>query len=448
MSERACTIWLLTAALGLGCDDPSTARSCASEDCSHVCVFGDCLGSTRVPDVAYGGSGGAYTGGTSGGGSSAGGAGATNGGSGASAGQSSAGVSGGGVPAGGAAGAACAPGSAGELDVGLTPVCLGLHANALVTDRVRGKLYAVIGEDDVAHPNELLVIDAERAVIEASVAIGSNPDALALSDDASRLWVALHGSFSVREVDLTVSPPAPGNEYPVPPLSFEDQGVYAMRLAVLPGSTESIALSIRCDGCSAEVVVMDAGTPRSKHVDELSMLTPGPEGYVFGYNDLTTAYDFATLAIDASGPTATLFRYLIDGFDTEITYDAGYVFASSGQVVDVSTPDSPVAAGTFAYEGNVVPHATQQRVVMLSYSPPADLRTTRNGTNTLALRELDLSTYGELFETQLAGQYTTIRDFVEVKPGLFAFIDSQDLGISPTGRPTRLYLFRAADFAE
>jgi len=451
MSARVRTIWLL-AALGSGCGElTSNDQSCSPEDdCSHVCVFGDCLGSTPGSGVVEYGTGATYgSGGTNGNGSSAGGTGASSGGSSTSAGRSNVGMSSGGVPAGGATGAACAPGSVGEIDVGMTPVCLGLHANALAADPVRGKLYAVIGKDDVAHPNELLVIDPEHALIEASVAIGSNPDALALSDDATRLWVGLHGSFTVREVDLTASPPAPGNEYPVPALSFENQDVYAFRLVALPGSPESIALVLRCEGCSTEVAVMDAGTPRTKHVADLSKLTPGPTGYVFGYNDLDTSYSFATLALDAAGPTPNVIVGLIDGFDTEITYAAGYVFASSGQVLDVSMPNSPVRAGTFDYEGNLVPHASQQKVVMLSYSPPADVFSTDAGTNTLALRELDLSAYRELFETPLAGQYTTVHDFVEVKPGLFAFIDAQDSNFVTSGPPkTSLYLFRAPDFAE
>jgi len=304
MSARAPTIGLLTAALSLSCGETSHESCSSTQDCSRVCVFGDCLSSAPGPsDVQYG-SGGTYVSG----GSSAGGTGGTTGGS---AGQS--GMSSGGVSVGGASGAACAPGSDGKLDVGFEPVCLGLHANALVADPVRGKLYAAIGKDDVAHPNELLVIDAEHGSIEASLAIGLNPDALALSDDATRLWVGLHGSYSVREVDLTASPPVPGNEYPVPALSFEDQGVYAMSLAVLPGSTESIALALKCDGCAPEVAVMDAGTQRTPRVLGLSKLTPGPEGYVFGYDDVDTSYDFATLAVDPPGPTANIFSGLIGG---------------------------------------------------------------------------------------------------------------------------------------
>jgi hypothetical protein len=446
MGARARTTGVLAAALGLACGETTSTRNCAEEDCSRVCVFGDCLGAPPLPRDGQYGSGGTYDGGS--GGSSAGGTGGTSGGSG---GRSSGGMTSGGVPAAGATGAACAPGNAGEVDVdvGMTPVCLGLQANALLADPVRGKLYAVIGEDDVAHADELLVIDPEHASIESSVAIGSNPDALAISDDGTRLWVGLHGSFTVREVDLTASPPAPGNEYPVPPLSFEDQGVYAGRLVVVPGTTDSIVLTLRCDGCSAEVAVMDAGTPRTKHASNLSKLTPGPEGYVFAYNDTDTGYDFAPIAVDETGPTATLFQGLLHGFDMEITYDAGYVFASSGQVLDVSAPDSPIRAGAFAYEGNLVPHTKQQRVVMLSYSPPADVRSTDAGKNTLALRALDLAAYRELFETPLAGQYTIVHDFVEVKPGLFAFIDGPDpRSLTPGPTKPSLHLFRAPDFAE
>jgi len=47
------------------------------------------------------------------------------------------------------------------------------------------------------------------------------------------------------------------------------------------------------------------------------------------------------------------------------------------------------------------------------------------------------------------GEYTFVHDFVEVKPGLFAFIDSDDPHSIITGkRKASLYLFRAVDFAE
>jgi hypothetical protein len=353
----------------------------------------------------------------------------------------------------GAEGAAAASGSGGSAavsDVGRTPVRLDIHANRLAVDRVRGKLYAVVGTRAPTHADELVVIDAEHAAVEAALMLGSDPDVLAISDDDTRLWVGLHGSGTIREVDLTSWPPEPGSEYPVPPLSYHEGGVYAGTMAVLPEHPESVAVTLDCTSCVAgELVVMDSGISRARRQGgSISALASGPPGYVFGFNGLSTGFEFSSIVVDETGPTGTSFWGFITGFRREIAYDGEHVIASSGQVLDVSSPDSPLRSGTFAFEGQVVPRQERGKVVMLSYAKEPTYESTHNLRNELVLRQLDLPAFREDFETALAGSYATVHDFVEVVPGLFAFIDTEDDDFA--GRPGRasILLFRAPDFAE
>jgi hypothetical protein len=384
-------------------------------------------------------------------------AGRANAGGSAAVGGSSSGTGGtGGATAGGAgvAGAAASSGSAGSgavVEVDMTPLRLDIHANRLAVDRVRGKLYAAVGTRAPAHANELVVIDADHAAIEAKVMLGSDPDVLAISDDDTRLWVGLHGSGTIREVDLTSWPPAPGDEYPVPPLSYHEDGVFGGSMAVLPEQPESVALTLDCTSCGAgELVVMDSGIPRARRLGgpSISALASGPPGYVFGFNGSDTGFDFSTIVVDETGPTENSFWGLITGFGTEIVYHGKHVIASSGQVLDVSSPDSPVRSGTFAYEGKLVPHPEREKVVMLSYVKAPTYESTRNVRNELVLRQLDLPAFREDFATVLAGKYATVHDFVEVKSGLFAFIDTEDDDFASKPGRASIYLFRAPDFAE
>jgi hypothetical protein len=440
--------WLAGAVLGaLGCGRTQTELGdfgCTTDlDCKgdRVCVEGSC--EDRALPGANGGQSGAG-GASSGAGSSSGGA------AGAGARGAEGGMSSGGTPN----GTGGSSGSAG-VEVGRDPVRLEVGASALAVDPVRGKLYAVVRSDAPAYANELVVIDAEHATIEASVPVGPEPNVLAISDDATRLWVGLRGigydaSGTLREVDLTQWPPEPGRQYPVPSLSYHREGgTFAARLVVLPGRPESVAVSLDCSGCLLdELVVLDSGIPRPNRTSRESVpeVTAGPSGYLFAFNDEDTGHVFSTIVVDEAGATQTPYFGLIGGFANRIVYDAGYVVASSGHVLDVSVPESPIRIGTFAYEGEVVPHAERGEVVMLSYAVETSFRDTRNDTNPLVLRRLNLSSFRADLEKPLAGQYAEFFDFVEVKPGLFAFIDlkGEDYN-SLNPKDSSVYLFAVPD---
>jgi hypothetical protein len=131
----------------------------------------------------------------------------------------------------------------------------------------------------------------------------------------------------------------------------------------------------------------------------------------------------STIAVDAIGATQTSHYGLVDGSTHDLVYVDDFVVTSSGHVVDVSSLESPFRAGTFAYEGEVVAHAGRGEVVMLSYAKPDSFRDTRTDTSAIVLRRLNLATFRADLEMPLAGLYAEIHDFVEVKPGLFAFIN-------------------------
>jgi hypothetical protein len=385
------------------------------------------------------------------------GGGGTGGSVGGFAGTSTGGASTGGASTGGASASGGSAAYAGGVTVGGDPVRLDVNASAIAPDPVRGRLYAVVRGDSKVLASELVVIDAEHAVIETSVAVGPSPDTLAVSGDATRLWVGLRGvgfnaPGTLREVDLTRWPPEPMLEYPVPGLGYEAEGVFVTGMTVLPGQPDSVAISIKCGTCGPEeLVILDAGVPRPNRATRASPGNPvaGPPGYLFAFDNSSTAFEFSTIRVEQDGASQFVNRGLIDGFDTRIYYDDGYVLASSGQVLDVRSPKSPVRSGTFTYAGELVPHVEDSRVVMLSYAKEPDISSTYAAMNELVLRRLELSAFRSELERPLAGRYAEVLDFVEVKPGLFAFIELRGHdNYPPDPRRGTVFLLTAPDIAD
>lgn len=361
--------------------------------------------------------------------------------------------SGGGFGHGGAtsSGGRASSAGAGGGDSGIASTSLAIEASALVADSARKRLYAVVTGKAATHANELVVVDASGNV-EASMVIGSDPDSLALSQDGTRLWVGIHGAFSVREVDVTQSPPKPGASYVLPPGQFAHDAVHAGPMVALPGAPESIAASLHYDGLSpslAGVVVLDAGNPRAKltpgHTGA-SRLTSGPPGYLFGFNNLHTGFGFYSVVVDATGAVQTEHDGLVDGFDNDIVYDSGFVLATGGEVIDVSRPDQPSRAGKFSQTGLIVPHVAQKQALMLSVVSGSGYPSGFDSPNRLVLRRLNLETFREDEERMLAGNFAKVRDFVELGPGSYAFVEFQDDSFNSTSKPPSVHLLSVPEF--
>lgn len=363
-----------------------------------------------------------------------------------------------GAGAGGTGGTAAVGGGLSGCDTlqnGTRLTCLDLEASALCADPSRGLLYAVAMGGAAKHANELVVIDPEDGSVQASVFVGSDPDSLALSDDGSTLWVGLHGALALRQVDMTKSPPEPGAQYAAP--WSENNVFYAVHagaMVTIPGARESVAIALQYDGLSpsgAGVALLDSGIPRGKRVERgpsLSVLTGGPPGHLLGFDD---QYQVVVMTVDESGLSDTRYPALLKGPNFELTYADGFLFGTHGQVLDVSSPEEPKLAGTFAANGLVVPHVASSHAVVLSSTyEPEDEGVNENGAAaSIVIHRFDLSTFAEESAVPLDGRFLYARHFVEPAPGLFAFIDFHIPGYG-TWEPVRsaVVLVSVPEFAE
>ena len=333
-------------------------------------------------------------------------------------------------------------GTGGAGCVGCSVSTIAVEANHLVFDAVRQQLYATVGGAAAAYPNAVAIIDPAAAAVVSSVAAGSDPDYLALSDDASTLWVGLDGAAAVRSFDLTVSPPAAGTSHALPKPTQGLSSIVGGPMVVLPGAPRSVAVNVLYTGSSPEYVgtyILDDGVARPTFVNTFSgpaLLTGGPSPYLFGFNNEDTGFEFFTLQVSASGVTATSVQGLLSGFSNAIVYGTGRVLAATGDVIDVSTPATPTRAGRLDFSGAIAPRGANQAVM---FSPVSI-----SGTSSVAqLRVLDLTTFTQTASVPIP-QITddTVTDLQVVGADAVAFI-SYSSYTYPTGTH-RIYVIHAS----
>lgn len=224
---------------------------------------------------------------------------------------------------------------------------VALPASAVVWDARSGRLYASIPSGASQHANEVVAINPETGAITGSVLAGSNPGALALSDDGSALWVALDGSGEVRRLEL------PGL---TPGLAFSLGGSRVEEMHVMPGRPGTLAIALRNTCCSPRhegVALYDDGVRRTRatqgHTGSNTIAFGDSASVLYGYNNETTEYGFRTISVAADGlREVRVTGNVIGSFYTRIAFAAGRVYGTNGAVADAARH---VRVGTFSGGG-------------------------------------------------------------------------------------------------
>lgn len=237
-----------------------------------------------------------------------------------------------------------------------------LPTNNLVTNPTRDTLYASVPSTShvAGTANSVVEIDPSTGMITNAVHVGSEPGALAVSDDGRYLYVALLGAYSVRRVDLTTF--TPDMEFVVPMSRWGDQR-NAGQIVVMPGDPDTVVISTHRYEVSPSfdgVVVIEAGVPRPTETPGHtgpSLLVGGENNQLYGFNNLHTGFEFYVVDVGPTGASiASETRGLVDGFANDLVYDDGWVISYSGAAVD---PTTLTRVGTFAATGPVAADATR-----------------------------------------------------------------------------------------
>jgi hypothetical protein len=231
-------------------------------------------------------------------------------------------------------------------------------AEHLVWDPISARLYASVTNLGI------VVIDPVAGAVERSVPVPGLPTRLALSRGGEYLYVGAMGTNRVRRftlpdlaLDLDFSI---GNTTSWGPALTED-------LVVLPDRPRSIAVSRRRLNVSPRhesVTIYDDGVPRPQSEQEhagSNLIEFGADGSViYGINNETSPSRLFRLAVSADGVTVAgdSFNPVAPFATRETTFDAGRLYADSGEVLDPLTGFKWGSVGG----GNVTPDSRANRV--------------------------------------------------------------------------------------
>lgn len=269
-------------------------------------------------------------------------------------------------------------------NVTLPPVAystLTQATNSMVYDSATGHLWASVPGSDSKYGNDVIEIDPNSQTIVSSIPVGSEPNALALSDDNSTLYVSLTGANAVRRVDLTSH--TAGLQFSVTGNSFANSP-YAFALAVQPGNPNVVAVTLQDPGDTGSLgpQIYDNGVVRPNGLGIY-------EGLFIGFTSPTTIWSGMTFEpaevfqanVDASGATKTGTFGVLSGV---LKTFGSKVVLGSGQVLDGATG---TMLGTYPANGDYTVDLAAGRAFCLS---------TDTYTNAASLIAFDASTFREL----------------------------------------------------
>jgi hypothetical protein len=243
---------------------------------------------------------------------------------------------------------------------------LALSTNDLVFDPARNVLYATLNPTDAGAGNSVVTIDPAAGAVTGTLFVGSNPNVLAISDDSSALYVGIDGANSVCRVDLSTNTAGALVSLGSNSLSARTAG----QIAAVPGSSTQYVVSRRQPGFSpsfAGLALFDGATMLTEwngFVGGESIAFADPST-LYGYNNDDTGFDLERFSVGPGGITPGQDVTVISGFQTRITYQGGWIFATNGQAVSAA---NLAAVGTYNASGPVLADADGSNVWFLQAS--------------------------------------------------------------------------------
>ena len=252
---------------------------------------------------------------------------------------------------------------------GVTQVPLAV--NDLVYDSSTQRVYASTPSSAGTFGNSLVPINPVTGIADTPVFIGSEPRKLGITKNNQYIYAGIDGANAVRRFIVASQTPelqfALGNGS-FGPLSVDD-------LATLPNDPSAVAISRRNTGVSPRhegVAVYDNGVPRlnttATHTGSNVIEVGTSPAKLYGYNNETTDFGLRRMIIDSSGVvTVSSTATSITGFGTDIKYDNGVLYSSTGRAVN---PETGAALGTFTLTGGstpaFVPDASVKRIYFVT----------------------------------------------------------------------------------
>jgi hypothetical protein len=302
-------------------------------------------------------------------------------------------------------------------------VVVNQWANDIAYDAAHQVIYLSVPGASPTAGNSISVLDLASASITSSTSAGSDPDALAISDDDQYLYAGIDGAASVERFTL----PSLSLDLTIPLGQNATYGpYYALDLQVAPGSPHTTAVTLgssnATESAQGGVVIFDDAVARATTVPGYSAsghsfdsLQWGADATaLYASNTETSGFDFYTMSVNSSGVTFNNDYPLSFGnYGARIHFDRGngLIYSDTGQTINPLTgnplqqfftdgamaPDSSINRAFYVdLDGDVMAYNQATFSELSSFTlPPIEfpLRMIRWGTNGIAFNTLDGSVY-------------------------------------------------------
>lgn len=270
-------------------------------------------------------------------------------------------------------------------------------------------LYATVSAynqpgSDVIYSNSLVVYDPVSQKVVKTLLTGNTPDAIAVSDDGTMLYVGLDATSSIVQIGL----PDGTVNFTIQLGSNSEGPLVANAIAVVPGAAHTFAISSSNRGCSlcgAAVQIYDDAVPRPGtasnvgYSDDVLQFVSDPTVF---YSTQLTEYPavISSYKIDPSGVSLAKASTPDNGLSgAAMDTDGKSLYLSTGKVVDPSTLTLQSSFDLFGTAFQV--DAPNSRVYFANNNPPFY----ELPNNTLTLAVADLKTHQTLSQIGFPEQF-------------------------------------------
>lgn len=312
-----------------------------------------------------------------------------------------------------------APVPSGSIGAIVTQV--SLQTNDLIYEPNSNAILASVPSTAGANGNSIVAINPESGEIGTPLFVGSEPNKLAVSRNGEYLYVGLDGASGVRRVNLISN--TVDIQFSLGTSSF--CGNLAVDdMEVLPDDASAVAVSLRRTGCSPRhggVAVYDDGVKRpdvtADHTGSNVIEFSESSSVLYGYNNESTEYGFRTMSVSNSGVSVTsTVSSLISGFGLDILFEAGVVYASSGQAID---PLAGTLLGTYTASGSGF--SINSYVSVDSAKDQVYLLRSDNFNSTTKLHVFDRTRFTEIAAVTIPNVVGRVSSFIRMGEDSFAF---------------------------
>ena len=217
---------------------------------------------------------------------------------------------------------------------------LNQAANTMLYDSFTSKILITTPSSDAVHGNSIGFVNPDSATLSANYFVGSNPSAMDMTEDGRYVYIGMQGSSLVERFDMNAL--VTNQSINLGSSSFFGPK-YANSISCQPGSDSVISVVAYYRGVSppaAGVFIFKNGQQlhdsinQYKDVSEALFLNSST---LYGFNNITSGYDFYDLAVNSNGVTQVNDNSsLFSGFNVTFFYTDQYAISNNGTVANLS----------------------------------------------------------------------------------------------------------------